>query len=263
MAAAQRLRSLFLALLDAGIGPLHVGRVLSLQVDSLTARLIELSIAKRGPAPAAWAWLALGSTARREFTLGSDLENALAYDGSDDRRRRVLRRARRGRDARARALRLRARPERRRREQQALADVGGALGRGLPRVPRVARPLAPDPRERRLRLPPDRRLARGCAAARRRAPRGEGPPRPPAAARAEGHRLQAAARLPRLARERRRARRRPEEGRRDPDREPRALLRALERDHDLEHDRPARRPSRRPAPSTPRPHRRCARRSRS
>lgn len=84
VAAAQRLRSLFLALLDAGIGPLHVGRVLSLQVDSLTVRLVELSIAKRGPAPAAWAWLALGSTARREFTLGSDLETALAYDGAGE-----------------------------------------------------------------------------------------------------------------------------------------------------------------------------------
>jgi CBS domain-containing protein len=84
VAAAERLRSLFLALLDAGIGPLHIGRVLSLQVDSLTARLIELSIAKRGPAPTAWAWLTLGSTARREFTLGSDLENALAYDADDD-----------------------------------------------------------------------------------------------------------------------------------------------------------------------------------
>jgi CBS domain-containing protein len=78
--AAKRLRALFLALLDAGIGPLDVGRVLSLQVDSLTVRLVELSMAQRGPAPAAWAWLALGSTARREFTLGSDQENALAYD---------------------------------------------------------------------------------------------------------------------------------------------------------------------------------------
>jgi CBS domain-containing protein len=56
--------------------------VLSLQVDSLTVRLIELSIARRGPAPGPWAWLALGSSARREFTLGSDIENALAYDGS-------------------------------------------------------------------------------------------------------------------------------------------------------------------------------------
>jgi CBS domain-containing protein len=84
VAAAKRLRALFLALLDAGIGPLDVGRVLSLQVDSLTARLVELAMAERGPAPCAWAWLALGSTARREFTLGSDQENALAYDVESD-----------------------------------------------------------------------------------------------------------------------------------------------------------------------------------
>src|SRR5437868_3046383 len=84
VAAAQRLRQLFLSLLDAGIAPLDICRVLSLQVDSLTVRLIELSIARRGAAPCHWAWLALGSSARREFTLGSDVENALAYDGSGD-----------------------------------------------------------------------------------------------------------------------------------------------------------------------------------
>jgi CBS domain-containing protein len=78
---ASRLPRLFLALLGAGIAPLDVGRVLSLQVDSVTKRLIELSVADRGPASAAWSWLVLGSTARREFTLGSDIENALAYDG--------------------------------------------------------------------------------------------------------------------------------------------------------------------------------------
>jgi CBS domain-containing protein len=53
-------------------------------VDSLTVRLIELSIKRRGPAPCHWAWLALGSSARREFTLGSDIENALAYDGAGE-----------------------------------------------------------------------------------------------------------------------------------------------------------------------------------
>ncbi len=31
-----------------------------------------------------WAWLALGSAARRELTLRSDQENALAYEGGDD-----------------------------------------------------------------------------------------------------------------------------------------------------------------------------------
>ncbi len=83
-AAAQRMRALFLALLDAGIAALDVCRVLALQVDSITTRLIDLSIARRGPPPTAWAWLVLGSTARREFTLGSDIENALAYDDGDD-----------------------------------------------------------------------------------------------------------------------------------------------------------------------------------
>jgi CBS domain-containing protein len=79
-AAAERLPQLFLTLLDSGISALDICRVLSLQVDTLTTRLIELSVARHGPPPAAWAWLALGSTARREFTLGSDVENALAYD---------------------------------------------------------------------------------------------------------------------------------------------------------------------------------------
>ena len=82
-AAARRLPRLFLALLGAGIGPLDVGRVLSLQIDSVMTRLVEFAMAEHGPAPAAWAWLVLGSTARREFTLGSDIENAVAYDGTD------------------------------------------------------------------------------------------------------------------------------------------------------------------------------------
>ncbi|NUR75078.1 MAG: cyclic nucleotide-binding domain-containing protein [Thermoleophilia bacterium] len=82
-AATRRLGQLFLTLLDSGISALDICRVLSLQIDSVTTRLIELSVARHGPAPVAWAWLALGSTARREFTLGSDIENALAYDRSD------------------------------------------------------------------------------------------------------------------------------------------------------------------------------------
>jgi CBS domain-containing protein len=80
---AARLRPLFLALLDAGLAPVDIGRVLSLQVDSFAARLIDFAIAKHGEAPVPWALLQLGSTARREFTLGSDVEHALAYAASD------------------------------------------------------------------------------------------------------------------------------------------------------------------------------------
>jgi len=83
VAAAQNLRRLFLALLDAGLGSVDIGRVLSLQFDTFTIRLLDLAFEAHGPAPVPWAWLAFGSAARREFTLGSDQENALAYADPD------------------------------------------------------------------------------------------------------------------------------------------------------------------------------------
>jgi CBS domain-containing protein len=82
---AARLPRLFLALHSAALPPADIGRVLTLQVESLTSKLIDFAIERRGPAPVAWAWLALGSAARREFTLASDQENALAY--ADDEAR--------------------------------------------------------------------------------------------------------------------------------------------------------------------------------
>jgi CBS domain-containing protein len=53
--------------------------VLTLQYDAVVARLVDFAVWRHGPAPLAWAWLNLGSTARREFTLASDQDNALAY----------------------------------------------------------------------------------------------------------------------------------------------------------------------------------------
>ena len=53
--------------------------MLSLQHDAVVARVVDFSIWKHGPAPLPWAWLDLGSAARREFTLASDQDNALAY----------------------------------------------------------------------------------------------------------------------------------------------------------------------------------------
>jgi CBS domain-containing protein len=78
--AAGHLPQLFSLLVRAGVPSRDLGRVLSLQHDALTARLIDLSISRNGPAPLAWAWLDLGSAARREFTLASDQDNALAYE---------------------------------------------------------------------------------------------------------------------------------------------------------------------------------------
>jgi CBS domain-containing protein len=78
--AATHLPQLFRLLLSAGVPSRDIGRVLSLQHDALTGRLIDFSLSKNGPAPLAWAWLDFGSAARREFTLSSDQDNALAYE---------------------------------------------------------------------------------------------------------------------------------------------------------------------------------------
>jgi CBS domain-containing protein len=80
---AAQIPKLFLLLVRAGVPPRELGRVLSLQHDTVVARLLDFSIAQRGPAPAPWSWLDLGSAARREFTLASDQDNALAYADSE------------------------------------------------------------------------------------------------------------------------------------------------------------------------------------
>jgi CBS domain-containing protein len=77
--AAARLPKLFALLHRAGVPARDLGRVLSLQHDAVVSRLIDFSIWRHGAAPAPWAWLDLGSVARREFTLASDQDNALAY----------------------------------------------------------------------------------------------------------------------------------------------------------------------------------------
>jgi CBS domain-containing protein len=78
-AATKDLPTLFLTLVQAGLKAPDIGRVLALACDAVTARLLDFAIARHGPAPRAWAWLALGSVARRELTLASDQDNALAY----------------------------------------------------------------------------------------------------------------------------------------------------------------------------------------
>jgi CBS domain-containing protein len=75
----EQLPRLFLALVRAGVPSRDLGRVLTLQHDAVIARLVDFSIWRNGEAPLAWAWLNLGSAARREFTLASDQDNALAY----------------------------------------------------------------------------------------------------------------------------------------------------------------------------------------
>ena len=77
--AASHLPQMVVSLISAGVAATDMGRVMALQSDTATIRLVDLALAEHGAAPCAWAWMALGSTARREASLASDQDNALAY----------------------------------------------------------------------------------------------------------------------------------------------------------------------------------------
>jgi CBS domain-containing protein len=79
-AAGRDLPAVVVELVDASADAQDVGRVVALAIDAMTRRLLELAIADLGDPPVAWAWLALGSAARREQALRTDQDHALAYD---------------------------------------------------------------------------------------------------------------------------------------------------------------------------------------
>ena len=82
VAAAADLRRSVIALHGARLPALEVAAIFSVVVDALTRRMVELVLADQ-PEPVEFAWLALGSQARREATLGSDADSAIAWFGHD------------------------------------------------------------------------------------------------------------------------------------------------------------------------------------
>jgi CBS domain-containing protein len=81
IARSLELPHVVVALIDAGADPIGIGRSIALVVDSVTERLLHLGIDELGDPPASWAWLALGSAARREQALRTDQDHALAWEG--------------------------------------------------------------------------------------------------------------------------------------------------------------------------------------
>jgi CBS domain-containing protein len=66
-----------------GARPSRLARVLSSVTDAAVAKLVKLAAAELGPAPAEFAFLALGSGGREELTLGADQDNAIIHAGRD------------------------------------------------------------------------------------------------------------------------------------------------------------------------------------
>ena len=90
--AARQLRPAVISMYDARIAPERVSAVYSVVVDALTRRLIELAIVNAGAPDVEFAWLALGSQARREAVPSSDVDSAIVWFGEradDDIRARL------------------------------------------------------------------------------------------------------------------------------------------------------------------------------
>ena len=83
-AAAAGLRPAVVALHEARVAAADVSAIHSVVIDAATRRMLDLVMADAGPAPAPFAWIALGSVARREAVPSSDVDSALVWYTDDD-----------------------------------------------------------------------------------------------------------------------------------------------------------------------------------
>jgi len=82
--AAAELRPTVIAMHDARVAAANIMGVYAVVVDTLTRRLVELAVAEHGEPAAPWAWLALGSQARREAAPSSDVDSAIVWFGDGE-----------------------------------------------------------------------------------------------------------------------------------------------------------------------------------
>ncbi|MGB9184324.1 MAG: putative nucleotidyltransferase substrate binding domain-containing protein [Solirubrobacteraceae bacterium] len=78
---ASELAPMVISLHDSGVHAGNSMAVYSVAVDAVTRRLLQLELARRPAPPAEFAWLALGSQARREALPASDVDSAMVWFG--------------------------------------------------------------------------------------------------------------------------------------------------------------------------------------
>ncbi len=84
VSAARELRPTVIAMHDASVVAANIMAVYSVVVDALTRRLFELIVRESGEPAVPFAWLALGSQARREMTPSADVDSAIVWFGDVD-----------------------------------------------------------------------------------------------------------------------------------------------------------------------------------
>ena len=80
---AADLGPMVIALHEAGVGASNLMGVYSASVDAITRRLLELELEHRSAPEHPFAWLSLGSQARREALPASDVDSAIVWFGPD------------------------------------------------------------------------------------------------------------------------------------------------------------------------------------
>ena len=99
--SADSLRSLKLALRDVqqsafnmlaqGVGAEQLTQYISTLNDAVTARVLQLNLARHALDDIEWAWLAFGSEGREEQTLSTDQDNGIVFLAADADRRDAFR----------------------------------------------------------------------------------------------------------------------------------------------------------------------------
>ena len=78
--AAARLNPTVIALHQGGLAPGQISAIISVVVETLIRRMVELAVEAAGPPPTEFAWLSLGSHGRREAVPSSDVDSGMVWD---------------------------------------------------------------------------------------------------------------------------------------------------------------------------------------
>jgi PAS domain S-box-containing protein len=76
----ERLAPLVGSLVDSGALPHNICRIVTAVSDAVAQRVLAMALEELGPAPARFAFVALGSEGREEQTLATDQDNAIIYE---------------------------------------------------------------------------------------------------------------------------------------------------------------------------------------
>lgn len=78
-AAAASLAPTVVALYQGGLAPAQISAIISVVIETLIRRAVELAVEAAGPPPAGFAYLALGSHGRREAVPSSDVDSGMVW----------------------------------------------------------------------------------------------------------------------------------------------------------------------------------------